>query len=100
MQWVVLLVEYKHMLILKNSSYVSDYHRRLEKYLEEVEGKEFLGKSRYVKKIKKEIMEIGNGLNSREESTVDEIHKKHIENEKEKNAMSAGITDMPAVFMQ
>jgi hypothetical protein len=27
-------------------------------------------------------------------------HKKHIENEKEKNAMSAGITDMPAVFMQ
>ncbi len=75
-----LLVEYKHMLILRNSSYVSDYHRRLEKYLEEVEGKEFLGKSRYVKKIKKEIMEIGNGLNSREESTVDEIHKKHIEN--------------------
>ena len=52
-----LLVEYKHMLILKNSSYVSDYHRRLEKYLEEVEGKEFLGKSRYVKKIKKEINE-------------------------------------------
>ena len=29
----------------------------LEKYLEEVEGKEFLGKSRYVKKIKKEINE-------------------------------------------
>lgn len=27
-------------------------------------------------------------------------HKKHIENEKKKIAMSAGITDMPAVFMQ
>lgn len=75
-----LSVEYKHMLILNNSSYVSDYLRRLKKYLEEIEKKDFSGKSQYMRNLKKEILTIEKGLDSKDEEVVDATHKKHIDN--------------------
>lgn len=74
-----LSVEYKHMLILNNTAYVSDYLLRLKNYLEEVKKKEFSGKNSYVRKLKKEITEIEKGLDSTEKNIVDATHKKHIE---------------------
>ena len=74
-----LIVEYKHRLILNNTSYVDDYLRRLKKYLQEVEGKEFAGKGKYIKKLKDEIQTIENQLNSECEPVVDAAHKSHID---------------------
>lgn len=74
-----LFVEYKHMLLLKNTPYVSDYLRRLEKYLQEVERKEFHGKKQYIKKMKKEITGIRNKLESGNEQLVDESHRDYLD---------------------
>ena len=75
-----LRVEYRHMLVLNNAPYVSDYLRRLKSFLEEVDRMEFLGKGRYIRKIKKEIQTIETGLDTNDERTVSFTHKKHIEN--------------------
>lgn len=105
-----LVVEYKRMLILSNTSYVSDYLRRLEKYLTEIEGKTFSGKNRYIKKLKKEIQNIKQGLFSGNEQLVDAAHKEHIDKfvkcqdelreidikieEYTKNAMNNNVTEV------
>lgn len=74
-----LFVEYKHLLLLTNTPYVSDYLRRLEYYLQEVESKKFSGKKKYVKDIKKEIAGIRNKLDAENEKLVDEAHKEHLD---------------------
>lgn len=74
-----LSVEYKHKILLKNNSYVEDYFRRLQKYLEEVEGREFTGKSKYIGRLKEEIQVLESGLRSKDEHVVDAVHKEHID---------------------
>ncbi len=74
-----LSVEYKHKMILYHNSYVSDYLRKLQEYLKEVEEKEFSGKGRYISKLKKEIQSIETGLNSDDERIADASRKNHLE---------------------
>lgn len=74
-----LSIEYKQMHILYNSPYVTDYLQRLKKMLLEVEEKDFVGKSRYIRKVKKEISIIEEKLDTKDETVIDLIHKKHID---------------------
>lgn len=74
-----LFVEYKQLLLLKNTPYVSDYLRRLEGYLQEVEQKEFSGKKKYIKNIKKEMAGIRKKLSAENEKLVDEAHNQHLD---------------------
>lgn len=74
-----LAVEYKQLLILTNSSYITDYLRRIKSYLIEIEEKEFSGKSQYIRKLKKEIQSIEDELNSGNDELIDTAHKKHID---------------------
>lgn len=71
--------KYKKLIILNQSYYISDYVRKLEEFVSELEQSKFNNKNHFVKVIKREIDEIQKELNAGDETIVDEVHKKHIE---------------------
>ncbi len=73
-----LKVEYQKKLILNNTSYVTDYLRRLKIFQESIKNDDFQKKKRFLAKLSKEIKEIELELNSRNEERIDRCHKEHI----------------------
>jgi len=75
-----LRVEYRHMMLLRNNSYITDYLRKLKKFADEIEDISFMGKNKYVKKVRAEIQSIENSLNTSDDKAVEAAHNKHIDN--------------------
>lgn len=74
-----LRVEYRKLLILNSSSYVSDYARRLENFCSSLIEENFTKKRIVIWKIKKEVDEIKRKLDSGNNGRVDKCHKQHLE---------------------
>lgn len=73
-----LKIEYKKMLILSHTSYVTDYYRRLIAFCGEVEKQNFPKKNSFIKNLRKEIKKLEADINSKDEKKVDVVHKEHI----------------------
>ena len=74
-----LYLDYKYMLILKNTPYITDYLAELKKYMKELEQKNYRGKKKRIRKNKGEIKSIENEINSKNDKLIQDAHKRHID---------------------
>ena len=74
-----LRMEYKKLVILTQSAYVSDYLRRLQQYFEIAKNEAFPKKREILVGTKREIRRLNDKLHSNDSSAIEKCHKEHLD---------------------